>query len=78
MKYYLKKISQQASLYIRKHSPATHITTTSAEHMGRCKNYYVEETSETERLLKQFYENEERVLEKHGLFVENGKKVYYK
>jgi len=78
MKYYLKKISQQVSLYIRKHSPTTHITTTSAEHMGRCKNYYVEETSETERLLKQFYENEERVLEKHGLFVGNGKKVYYK
>lgn len=82
----MKQISQRASFFIKRHSPSTVITIMSATKRGRGKTYAVEETREAMKLLEDFKQSEEKVLEKHGWFEENVnengqlkvKKVYYK
>lgn len=78
----MKPISQKASLYLRKRltgipdSPI--ITITSLNKKSRGKRYQVEEGILVDNLLAEFSEKIEKVIEKHGEFIENGKKVYYK
>lgn len=73
----MKKISKAQKFFIEKHSPATFVGMSSREKKSKRKRYTVEETPETERLLERFDNEVERVVEKHGLFVEHGKRIRY-
>jgi len=64
-------ISQEAAIYIKQHSPSTHINITSRQKKHR-KKYYVEESKKVFQLIKEFEEQNKNIT-KGGLST-NGSK----